>query len=466
MRRMQEAVLPLAGNDEHLPKTVREFREKYKGVSRILDRHPEILEAAHEDLKRISHGGPKEGKGGRQSKRRKGRSADFTSENILRALVVHAVEGGSFRDTEVRIAESEFLQDFVRTRKKAALEYSFLDRCFQAIRPATWKRINKLLGLQAREEEKIEPAVIRTDTTVVETNIHWPTDSSLLWDVWRVASRLLKRGRKIARETCPHRFHDKKIKRLYLFITRHSKSTSKKRQRAVKAAYRALIGRVEWIVEIAVFFCRWAPYCNDLELDALVAELKGFLPPMKRVVAQSRRAKLAGETVPAAERVYSIFEPHTELIKRGRREKPVEFGHAILLCQTQEKFITDYEAFAERPADCHLTAQVIERHEELFGERPKVLAGDKGFCPDGETYAALATQVETLAIPRRMRDFADKVLAVWQVWRAGIEGTISGLKRAFRLARCHYRGFKRFQAALGLGVFAHNLVVLAKQGMT
>lgn len=463
---MREAVLPLAAGDEHLPKTVREFREKYKGVSRILDKHPEILAAAHEDLKRISHGGPKAGSGERKGKRGRGRSGDFTSENILRALVVHAIEGGSFRETEIRIAESEFLQDFVRTRKKAALEYSFLDRCFQAIRPTTWKRINELLGLGAREEEKIDPAVIRTDTTVVETNIHWPTDSSLLWDTWRVASRLLKRGREIARETCPHRFHDKKTKRLHLFITRYAKSTSKKRERAVKAAYRTLIARVERIVEMAVFFCRWAPCCNDLVLDGLVAELKGFLPSMKKVVAQSRRAKLAGQTVPAAERVYSIFEPHTELIKRGRREKPVEFGHGVLLCQTREKFITDYEAFAERPADCHLTEQVIDRHEELFGERPKVLAGDKGFCPAGDKYAELAKQVETLAIPRRMRDFADKVLAVWQVFRAGIEGTISGLKRAFRLARCHYRGFKRFQAALGLGVFAHNLVVLARQGLT
>lgn len=463
MRRMREAVLPLAAGGEHLPKTVREFREKYKGISRILDEHPEILVAVHEDLKRISHGRPKQRKGGRRGK---GRSADFTSETILRALVVHAIEGGSFRDTEVLIAESEFLQDFVRTRKKAALEYSFLDRCFQAIRPATWKRINELLGRRAQQQQTIDPSVVRTDTTVVETNVHWPTDSSLLWDTWRVASRLLKRGRKIARETCPHRFHDKKTKRLHLFITRYAKSPSTKRQRQVKRTYRALIERVEGIVEIAAFFCRWAPYCGEVELDAVVAELKGFLPSMKKVVAQSRRVKLEGKAVAAAERVYSIFEPHTELIKRGRREKPVEFGHAVLLCQTAEKFITDYEAFAERPADCRLTEQVIDRHEKLFGEKPKVLAGDKGFCPDEEKYEELAEQVETLAIPRRLRDFADKVLATWQMFRAGIEGTISGLKRAFRLARCYYRGFKRFQASFGLGVFAHNLVVLAKQGMT
>ena len=113
--------MPLAGGDEHLPKTVREFRQKYKGVSRILDQHPEIVEAAHEDLKRLSHGGSK-GRGGGWG--RKERSGDFTSETILRALIVHAIEGGSFRETEVRIGESEFLQDFVRTRKKATLEYT------------------------------------------------------------------------------------------------------------------------------------------------------------------------------------------------------------------------------------------------------------------------------------------------------------------------------------------------------
>jgi len=449
MRRIREAVLPLAASDEHLPKTVREYRQKYKGVSQILDKHPEILEAVHEDLKRLSHGG------------RKGRGGDFTSETILRALIVHAIEGLSFRETVVRIAESDFLQDFLRTRKKAVMEHSFLNRGFQAVRPATWKRVNDLLGQRAVKQETIATTTIRADTTVVETNIHWPTDSSLLWDTWRVASRSLKRGREIAPESCPHRFHDRKTKRLHLFITRYIKSPSKKRQRKVKSAFRKLIARVAQIVEIVGFFCEMAPCWGNFELDAVVAELKSFLPSMKKVVAQARRAQLDGEKVPAAQRVFSIFEPHSELIKRGRREKPVEFGHALLLCQTPEKFITDFEVFAERPADCTLTEEVIERHERLFGQRPEVLAADKGFCPDATKYAELEQRVGVLAIPRRMRDFADKVLSMWQSFRAGIEGTISGLKRAFRLARCFYRGFKRFQAAIGMAVFAHNLVVLA-----
>jgi hypothetical protein len=108
-----------------------------------------------------------------------------------------------------------------------------------------------------------------------------------------------------------------------------------------------------------------------------------------------------------------------------------------------------------------LTESVIDRHEKLFGERPEVVAADKGFCPADEKFQELAQRVDTLAIPRRMRDFVDKMLAHWQAFRAGIEGTISGLKRAFRLIRCYFRGFRSFEAAVGLGVFCHNLIVLA-----
>ena len=246
MRRIREAVLPFAwNNDDHLLKTVREYQEKYKGVSRILDEHPELLEAMHEDLKKLSDGG------------RKGRCGDFTSETILRALVVHAIEGLSLRETVVRIADSEFLQDFLRTRKRAVMDYSFLDRCFQAIRPATWKGLNAALAQAAVKSGTIDVSTIRADTTAVETNIHWPTDASLLWDTWRVAARLLRRGRAIAPETCPHRFHDRKTKRLYLFITRYAKSKNARRQRKVRAVFRQLIARAEWIVGAARWFCDW-----------------------------------------------------------------------------------------------------------------------------------------------------------------------------------------------------------------
>jgi IS5 family transposase len=451
MRQKKESVLSFASSDEGLPKVVRDYRARYRTISQVLDKNAEILDAVHQELKRLSQGG------------RKGRKGDFTSENILRALIVQDMEGLPLREAVIRIGGDGFLQDFLRMRKRAVMDFTFLDKCFLAIRPQTWKRVNELLGRYAVAQEAINPKVIRTDTTVVESDIHYPTDSSLLWDTWRVASRLLKRAREILRESVPRRFHNRKIKGLYLFITRYIVSKSKSRQAQVKARFRTLIERVEWIVAIAADFCRNYRASSNLELSAVALELHAFLPSMQTVAAIARRANLEGEKVPASERVFSLFEPHTELIKRGRRQKPVEFGHKVLLCETAEKFITDYEVYEQQQPDCDLTQPVIERHEKLFGERPVVLAADKGFCPEKSKFEELAKLVANLAIPRRMQDFMDKLLARCQAFRAGIEGTISGLKRAFRWVRCFFKGFKGFARAVGLGVFCHNLIVLADQ---
>jgi len=450
MRQKKESVLSFASSDEGLPKVVRGYRARYRTISQVLDKNAEILDLVDRDLQKLSQGG------------RKGRKGDFTSENILRALIVQDSEGLPFREAVIRIGSDPFLQDFARMRKKAVMDFTFLDKCFLAIRPETWKRVNELLGRYGVGQGAVNPKVIRTDTTVVESNIHYPTDSSLLWDAWRVAARLLQRAREIERESMAHRFHSRKVKKLYLFITRYIISLSASRQQAVQASFRTLIERVEWIVGVAGEFCETFRSSSNLVLAGVALELHAYLPSMRTVVATARRANVAGETVPASERVFSLFEPHTELIKRGRRQKPVEFGHKLLLCETVEKFITDYEVYEQQQPDCDLTQPVIERHEKLFGERPVVLAADKGFCPEESKRQELAKLVANLAIPRRMQDFMDKLLASCQAFRAGIEGTISGLKRVFRLFRCFFRGFNGFARSVGLGVFCHNLIVLAE----
>jgi IS5 family transposase len=451
MRRKQEAVLSFEWNDEGLPRVIREYRARYKAISQVLDQNSQVLTAVHRDLQKLSEGDSQ------------GREGDYTSENILRALIVQHVEGLPFREAVIRIGGDAFLQDFARMRKKPVMDFTFLDRCFLAIEPETWRQVNRQLGQFGVETKAINPRVIRTDTTVMEANIHYPTDSSLLWDTWRVASRLLQRAREIDPQSCLHRFHDRKVKALHLYITRYMPSKSQSRQRKVKTTFRTLIARVEWIVGIAADFCgrTW----SNAALAAVALELKAYLPSMQTVVANARRAQVAGETVPASQRVFSIFEPHTELIQRGRRQKPLEFGHKVLLCETAEKFITDYEVYEKQPADCELTKPVIERHSKLFGMPPTVLAADKGFCPAEAALEELTGLVSNLAIPRRMQDYVNKLLAHCQAFRAGIEGTISGLKRAFRWCRCVFRGFKGFAKTVGLGVFCHNLIVLADQAL-
>jgi IS5 family transposase len=223
-----------------------------------------------------------------------------------------------------------------------------------------------------------------------------------------------------------------------------------------------LIQRVEEVLEKAKKFVAWAQRSSCLEVMCIGEQLAARLPAMCQATRVARRRAFDGETVPNDDKVFSIFEPHTELIKRGRRGVPVEFGHKVLLTQSKEKFITDYVVLEKNRPDEELLPLVIERHEERYGSRPESVAADKGFCPDEETYEDLEEELDYLGVPRRTRDFGDTLMGIWQRWRAGIEGTISCLKRVFRLARCCFRGFKNFASAIGSAVFCHNLTVLAK----
>ena len=449
MRQKRDAVLSFEWSNDSALKIVRKRRGEYKRISALLDENPKVLELAHQDLRTLSQGG------------RQGRKAGFTSENLLRALIVHQIEGEAYRETIIRIAESPFLQDFVRLGPRQPMDFTLLCKAFGAVRPETWQRINALVAVDARDRKRIDPSAIRVDTTVVETDIHYPTDSSLAWDSWRVLARLLRQARKISVDLCPHRFHDGKVRRLYLHIARYAKSEVKSRQRDVKTWWRQLIERVEWIAAVAEEFLARSVGGFDLDVEALRDEIMQHLPRVRTVLSASERANLNGEKVPASERVFSLFEPHTELIRRGKTGKPVEFGHAVTLCQTREKFICGYEVMEHRIPDSALAAVCIDKHKALFGEVPEGVTGDTGFNPNAEDREALEERVETLAIPRKLSDWKALIGPLWQRFRAGIEGTISVLKRAYRLLRCPYRGFKNFASSVGLSIFCHNLVLLA-----
>jgi IS5 family transposase len=371
-------------------------------------------------------------------------------------------EGLDYREASVRIAESETLQNFCRLLKKRTIDFTLLNKAFGVLQPETWEKMNQMLGLKAVADEAISIDDLRTDTTVTECNIHWPTDASLLWDTYRVIAREMSRARDLVPWCFPWRFHVKKIKQLYLFITQYSKSTSKKRLRKVRRDMKTLIVRVEEVLEKAEQFVSGAKESARLELMAVGAELAHYLPAMRQVTDVARRRAFHDEKVPNGDKVFSIFEPHTELIKRGRRSRPIEFGHKVLLTQSKEKFITDFVVLEQNRTDDTLLPMVLDRHEEKYGQRPKSVAADKGFCPDAETYEELEEQVDYLGMPRRTSDLGDELMRVWQHWRAGIEGSISCLKRVFRLAKCCFRGFKNFTSAIGSAVFCHNLTILAR----
>lgn len=433
-------------------KVVLEYRRKYEALSEVLDANPELLTRAHGDWARLLSTSP-EGRSG------------YTSEQLLRALLVLFVEGDSYRDVVIRIDTSEFLRHFVRLGLQSTMDFTFLSKALGALSAETLMEMNQVAARYAVATGQISGEKERLDTTVYETNIHYPTDSSLLWDSFRTLSRLL---RQIPKEFpslgLAHRFHDKKVKKLATFIARNASSKRKSTLRQVKRQYRLLIARVRWIHGVG--------QTVRAQLQALGetgAELAHYLPLVERIIHQADQRVLQGLRVPPDQKLYSLFEEHTELILRGKARKPIEFGHKGMLAQTAEKFIHHYQVLPQRREDPELLEPALEAHQKLFGHYPDVLAADKGFYKNRGQIEGLQATIRTVSIPKKGRRTAQEeeretsdAFVSGQRFRAGVEGSISVLKRAFKLGCCLFKGFTHYAASVGLAVLCHNLVLLTR----
>ena len=204
-------------------------------------------------------------------------------------------------------------------------------------------------------------------------------------------------------------------------------------------------------------------------LTGLLSELEAYDGLTTKVIDQASRRLLAGEKVPNAEKLFSLFEPHAELLIRGKVAKPIEFGHMILLQQVEEKFITGYQVFERRPRDESLVDSLLQSHQATFGQLPESLTADKGFYQSMDRLRVLESTIPNVSIakkrsrtePETAREHHPTFRAL-QRFRAGIEGTISALKRVFKMSRCLYRSFRTFCSSVGAHVFDHNLIVLAR----
>jgi hypothetical protein len=204
-------------------------------------------------------------------------------------------------------------------------------------------------------------------------------------------------------------------------------------------------------------------------VQALVAELERYRGLAGRVVSQATRRVLEGQPVAKKDKLLSIFEPHTELIKRGKAGRPFEYGHMVQVRQVDGCFITGFEVFAEKPCESLLLSEAVESHKRLFGSAPNQLAADRGYWPGKEVLGQLDDQVEIVSVGRNghpdHRDHqreADPLFRHGQRFRAGVEGTISFLKRVLGLARCFNKGWRNYVSTIGASIFTHNLLVLAR----
>lgn len=439
-------------------KLVAQYRRKYEAIDRLLDSEPSILNELHRDLKDFGS------KSGRQSR--------FSTEQLLRVFIVRFIEQLSYRETVIRIAESDFLRNFTRIGMGKVMGHVFLCGAFKHISPMTWASINRILCKSAQQKGKISPSRLRVDSTTCETNIHYPTDSSLLWDAYRVISRTMGQCSEVnPLWHCGNRFHPKKIKKLYVYVSTHSGKKNKATVRKVKKAMQTLVERVWVLCDSAQHYVENA---KDIGIsDTIDKEMLDGLIHFQhlgtKVVQQAYDSQVLGNKVPASQRIFSIFEEHTELLKRGKARKPIEFGHMVTIGQTAEKFISFYDVQEKSLHDTLLKDIALKKHKKLFGQYPSEFTADKNYYAGMEDIESWEEHVDCMAIGKKgRRNQAEKERehSEWfrdlQKFRAGVEGSISVLKRAFGLRRCLFKGFKGFALSVGCLVFCHNLVLLTR----
>lgn len=447
-----------------------QYYAKYEAISALLDEHPKIVDAVHGDLaEALEDAAVQDGRGGKFK---------YTSDTILRMVLCQIIEGASLRQIVIRIDDSNFLRQFVRIYNGPMIDFTAYCKLRNGIRPETWKKVNDILARAAARESRIEGDKLRIDTTAVETNVHWPTDSSLLWDTYRTLGRIIERIREIDPVMVgDRRVLLKKVKRLQQKIARKASKNAPSAE-ALKPLFIRLFGLVEnilqWSGDIAESLApkmarhRYGPVVQAT-IEVCLNDLVHFQGLGKRVLDQARRRIIGQEKVPNEEKIFSIFEPHTELLKRGKAGKPIEFGHMIQIQQVQAKFITDYQVFDKKPVEYEWVESSIRRHKELFGKHPDQLSADKGYYESMEQITRLEKIIEVVAInkkgnrtPAETERETDPAFRHAQRFRAGVEGTISFLKRVLGLARCYSKGWQHYAAMVGATVLAHNLLILAR----
>jgi IS5 family transposase len=431
-----------------------------QGISDFLDDHEGLITTIQSDLQR-SLKNPDTGRKG------------LTAQQVLRSLVLMRVKNWDYRELRERIADGLTLRRFTDFYCQPVPKHDAFQRAFVRLTAHTIGVVNEVL-VQAAVALGLEDGnKLRIDTTVAQTDIHHPTDNTLLWDVVRVVTRLVGQlADETGRPIKGFRNRTRAARRRMLAIQR---MTTTQRHDQQTGKYRELIGIAEEVVDrarAALKHTRTAhgkDLLSDLALDELRKEIERYCGLGRRVIDQSRRRVLEGEQVPNAEKIYSIFEPHTDLIKRGKVRTPLEFGHKVLLAESAQGLITHYEVLKGNPSDEQHVEASLERHKAAFGRAPELYGADRGFFSEKNVTRCEQVGVTVVCIPQRggkrtpEREAFEKSTAFkqGQRFRAGIEGRISVLFRGRGMKRCLAEGNERFELCVGAAVLANNLMRIA-----
>lgn len=445
MRENRQKQMPLMAHIKEHPQS-----KELKMISTIIDNNPTISEMVWQDLTR--------GKSPSQHAGAKGMSAD----QVVRCAVVKTLYDFTYEELAFHIVDSQSLRWFCRIgMAEEGFKKSTLNRNIKSISEQTWEMINRTLIRYASREKIEKGREIRTDCTCVESNIHEPTDSSLLYDGVRVLTRLIEQAKKEEAAKVPgFSNHKRRAKRRMLAIM----NAKNKKQR--KSAYIDLLNVADRVLGYAKAAEESLNGSLSLKALAITESIGHYAKLLEKVIDQTRRRVLFDEKVPAAEKVVSLFEPHTDIIIKDRRD--TIFGHKICLTGGASNLILDCKIFEGNPPDSSLTISMLERQKEIYGRYPLKASLDGGFASKGNLEQAKERGIKDICFSKKRglekTDMcrSEYVYNRLRRFRAGIEAGISWLKRCMGLTRCTWKGWHSFKSYVWSSIVAANLLTLAR----
>jgi transposase, IS5 family len=395
-------------------------------------------------------------------------------EVILRLLVVKHLYGWSYEATERWVSDSLVLRQFCRVYAEAVPDDTTLLRWANLLHPETLHRLLDHVVLLARSLQVTRGRKLRMDGTVVATNIHHPTDSTLLYDGVRVLGRTLAKARAVLQQTAgvardALRDRTRSAKRQMKRIMDAARQRGPEAADRMRTAYQRLLAITQATVQHAQRVGTVLTAQTTAQGKPLAATLAHMVPLVAQVIAQTTRRVLQGEAVPAGEKVVSLFEPHTAIIRQGKPGKPTEFGRVLWLDEVEGGIISRYAVLEGNPAEDAQLPSSLDHHRRVFQRPPRLLTGDRGVHSAANERYATTHGVTHVVLPKPGATSAKRIAHEQQRWfrrgrdwRAGIEGRISGLKRRHKLERCRYHGTAGMERWVGWGIIAHNLRVIAQ----
>ncbi len=414
-------------------------------IDTILNENPRLYEIIAPDIMGLN----KSSKEGRQD--------SPTVEQVVRAALYKELKRLDYRELEYAQEDSRICGAFIKLGGRSPFSFEVFHKYISRIRGESLRALMVEINRVMMREERIEDGKsLRTDSTVVETDIHYPTNNSLIWDCIKRSHRLLKKLEETGKIR-KVRNYQKQGKKNEFKIN----NTKKKEKRAELfekqlKLFRCSINQVKRVVEGVITGI-------DLEVVSIVAELKGLFPKMEKVYDISYRHEVLGESVPNSEKIFSIYEGHTDIIVKGARE--VAFGHKVNMATGRSNLILDCQIIEGNPKDSNLYEGVLERVRRAYGVRPRDMVTDGAYASLRNQEKAKEYGVVNIVFNKIVGSLKNVVQSVHmetrlKKWRSGMEAVISNIKRGFNLFRCDWKGREHFDAKVLWSVIAYNIRVM------